>query len=70
MRLKQVSKRRWKARMMRGLWIPIMVVEGYSMTAPNGYKLVCHPVEEFVKIWPLEMWHYTVDYQPIKRAWE
>ena len=50
MKLKQVSKRHWKARMMRGLWIPRMVIEAYSMTAPEGYKLVWHPDEDFLKL--------------------
>jgi hypothetical protein len=72
MRLKQVSKRRWKARMMKGLWIPCMVIEDYSLTAPEGYKLVWHPTENFVKKVPVWMKHFTPDYLPDtqKRAWE
>jgi hypothetical protein len=70
MRLKQVSKRRWKARLLLGLWIPRQVIERWSLTAPKGDKLVWHPGEDFVTIWPADMKHYTPDYQPVKRAWE
>ena len=72
MPLKPISKRRWKARLKRGLWIPRLVIEGHSLTAPEGYKLVWHPSDDFVKIWPAGMDHYTPDYSPDdqKRAWE
>ena len=72
MRFKPISKRRWKARMMKGLWIPRQVIEGHSLTAPEGMKLVWHPEEGFVKIWPADMKHYTPEYHPddTKRAWE
>lgn len=71
MRLKQISKRRWKARMEQGLWIPVMVIEMHSLTAPEGYKLIWHPVENFVKKVPDWMNHFTPDYHPdtTKRAW-
>ena len=71
MRLKQVSKRRWQARLAQGLWIPRMVIEAHSLTAPEGYKLVWHPEEDFVKKVPVWMKHYTPDYHPDdqKRAW-
>ena len=52
MRLKQVSKRHWKARMMRGLWIPRMVIEGFNLEAPDGYTFVWHPDEDFLKLEP------------------
>ena len=69
MRVKQVSKRHWKARLMRGLWIPRMVIERWSLTAPEGMKLVWHPEEDFIKIVP----GYVMDvpeYEPLKKAWE
>ena len=49
MRLKQSSKRRWKARLKQGRWIPRMVIEAHSLTAPEGDKLVWHPEEDFIK---------------------
>ena len=72
MRLKQVSKRRWKARLRQGRWVPRMVVEIHSLTAPEGMKLVWHPEEDFLKMVPVWMKHYTPDYHPDdqKRAWE
>ena len=70
MRLKQVSKRRWTARLMKGLWIPRQVIEGHSLTAPEGYKLVWHPEEDFIKIQPNIFKAYR-PYHPddTKRAW-
>ena len=72
MRIKPISKRRWKARMMMGRWMPRLVIEQYSLTAPEGCKLVWHPTEDFVKMWPADMQHYTPPYHPdqTKRAWE
>jgi len=72
MRRKQPSKRRWKARLMKGLWIPRQAIEGHSLTAPEGMKLVWHPTEDFVKKVPVWMKHFTPDYHPddTKRAWE
>lgn len=69
MRLKPISKRQWKARLMLGRWIPRMVIERWSMTAPEGYKLVWHIEEDFVKIMPKSFDGYR-EYQPVKRAWE
>lgn len=71
MRLKPISKRRWRARMMRGLWIPRMVVERLSLTAPEGWKLSWHPDEDFLRIMP-EGNYGVRDYHPddVKRAWE
>ena len=71
MRLKPVSKRHWKARLMMGRWIPRLVIERWSLTAPEGYKLVWHPTEDFVKKVPVWMKHFTPDYHPdtVKRAW-
>ena len=70
MRLKPVSKRHWKARLTRGLWIPRIIIERWSLTAPEGMKLVWHPTEDFLKIVPVWMKHFTPDYQPVKKAWE
>ena len=72
MRLKPISKRRWKARLRLGRWIPRLVIERWSLTAPEGCKLVRHPTEDFVKTVPEWMEHYTPDYRPDdqKRAWE
>jgi len=69
---KQPSKRRWKARLRMGRWIPRMAIEGHSLTAPEGDKLVWHPTEDFVKKVPVWMKHFTPDYHPddTKRAWE
>jgi hypothetical protein len=35
-RRKNLSKRRWKARLMLGLWIPGMVVHAYGFQPPEG----------------------------------
>lgn len=69
MRIKPVSKRQWKARLKLGRWIPRMVIERWSMTAPEGYKLVWHIEEDFVKIMPKDFDGYR-EYHPFKRAWE
>ena len=69
MRLKPISKRRWKARLCHGYWIPRMVIERWSLTAPEGYKLVWHPSEDFIKITHPLFRSYR-PYQPVKRAWE
>jgi hypothetical protein len=53
MRLKQVSKRQWKARMMLGRWIPAMVLEKFDLQAPEGFTFIWHPVEDFLKIVPI-----------------
>jgi hypothetical protein len=74
MRLKPISKRRWKARMMMGRWMPRLVIESRSLTAPEGYKLVWHHTEDFLMMVPLdtEMYSRPIDYHPdqTKRAWE
>jgi hypothetical protein len=72
MRLKPISKRRWKARLMQGLWIPRMVVDRLSLTAPEGYKLIWHHTEDFLMLVPLdtEMYSRPRDYEDVKRAWE
>lgn len=70
MRLKQPSKRRWKARLKQGRWIPRMVIEAHSLTAPEGDKLVWHPEEDFIKV----AYPFSIAYRPYhpddtKRAW-
>jgi len=69
MRIKPISKRRWKARLRLGRWIPRLVIERWSLTAPEGDKLVWHPSEDFIKVaFPLGSSYRP--YQPVKRAWE
>ena len=70
MRLKQVSKRRWQARLAQGLWIPRMVIEAHSLTAPEGYKLIWHHTEDFLMQVPEDLQLYR-PYHPddTKRAW-
>ena len=70
MRLKQVSKRRWKARLKQGRWIPRMVIEAHSLTAPEGDKLVWHPEEDFIKVaFPLFSSYRPYHPDDTKRAW-
>lgn len=71
MRLKPISKRRWKARLMLGLWIPRLAIEAHSLTAPEGGRLVWHPTEDFIKF----AHPFSIAYRPYhpddqKRAWE
>ena len=69
MLLKPISKRRWKARLRLRRWIPRMVIERWSLTAPEGYKLVWHPSEDFIKVAHPSVKEYR-PYQPVKKAWE
>ena len=48
--LKRISRRRWKARMMLGLWIPGMVVHAYGFEPPDGYVAEAHPDLDFWRI--------------------
>jgi hypothetical protein len=50
MRRKNLSKRRWRSRMMLGLWIPGMVVHAYGFTPPDGYIGEPHPELDFWRI--------------------
>lgn len=71
MRLKQVSKRRWQARLAQGRWIPRMVIERWSMTPPEGMKLVWHHTEDFIRqVSEDDEFNYR-NYYPdtVKRAW-
>ena len=71
MPLKRISKRRWKARLKRGMWIPRMVVERLSLTAPEGDRLVWHPTEDFIKVaFPLSSSYRPYVPDTVKRAWE
>jgi len=70
-RIKPVSKRRWKARLRMGRWIPRLVIECWSMTAPEGMKLVWHHTEDFMRLMPEGVKYYRdVHVDDIKRAWE
>ena len=53
MRLKQISKRRWIARMRQGLWIPRLALEMHDIAAPEGYTFIWHPEFDFLKIVPI-----------------
>lgn len=71
MRLKQVSKRRWQARLTQGRWIPRMVIERWSMTPPEGYKFIWHHTEDFLMQVPEDTEFYARPYfyDTTKRAW-
>jgi hypothetical protein len=45
MRKKLVSKRRWRKRLLKGLWIPGTVIWTFGWLAPPGWELVPHPKE-------------------------
>ena len=45
MRKKVVSKRRWRKRLLMGLWIPGIVIWTFRWSAPPGWELVAHPDE-------------------------
>lgn len=44
-RKKVVSKRRWRKRLLMGLWIPGIVIWTFRWSAPPGCELVAHPDE-------------------------
>jgi len=70
-RIKPVSKRRWKARLRMGRWIPRLVIERWSLTAPEGDKLVWHPSEDFIKVaFPVFSSYRPYYHDDTKRAWE
>ena len=69
MRIKPISKRRWKARLRLGRWIPRLVIERWSLTAPEGDKLVWHPTEDFIKV-AFPLFSSYRPYQPVRKAWE
>lgn len=70
MRIKPISKRRWKARLRLGRWIPRLVIDRWSLTAPDGYKLVWHHTEDFIRqVSEDDEFNYR-NYHPVKRAWE
>ena len=50
MRRKNISKRRWRARLMQGLWIPGMVIHAYGFVVPDGYAAEAHPELDFYRI--------------------
>jgi hypothetical protein len=53
MRKKNISKRRWKARLRLGRWIPGMVIHHYGFDVSFGAVIVNHPEMDFYKIAPL-----------------
>ena len=53
MRKKNISKRRWKARLLLGRWIPGMVIHHYGFDIAFGAVIVNHPEMDFYKIAPL-----------------
>ena len=52
---KNISKRRWRARLMNGLWIPGMVVYHYQFMAPAGYIMDGHPTMDFYRLVPMAL---------------
>jgi len=50
MRKKNISKRRWKARLMMGKWIPGMVMNHYKFDVPDGYFFIVHTELDFYRI--------------------
>ena len=59
MRKKNISKRRWKARLMMGKWIPGMVIHHYQFDVPDGYVAVSWPDMDFIRIMPMSKLRYT-----------
>jgi hypothetical protein len=53
MRKKNISKRRWKARLLIGKWIPGMVVYHYGFDRIYSEALVQHPEMDFYRIAPI-----------------
>lgn len=53
MRKKNISKRRWKARLLMGKWIPGMVMHHYRFDAPDGYLAIVHAELDFYRIIPI-----------------
>ena len=47
---KNISKRRWKARLLMGKWIPSMVIYHYGFDDQYGDALVHHPEMHFYKM--------------------
>lgn len=55
---------------MEGLWIPRLVVEGYGFAPPDGFDLVWHPTEDFLRITMAADLLNLDKYERQKRAWE
>ena len=53
MRKKNISKRRWKARLLIGKWIPGMVIYHYGFDRIYSEALVHHPEMDFYRIAPI-----------------
>ena len=50
MHLKQISKRRWKARWLKGLWIPSVIVHGYGFAIPTNHETLNSMGTRFLRI--------------------
>ena len=50
MRKKNISKRRWKARLMMGKWIPGMVMHHYGFYNMPPDEFENHPTADFYRI--------------------
>jgi hypothetical protein len=42
---KPVSRRHWKKRWLKGLWLPTVVLRAYKLSPPDGYIEQPHPEE-------------------------
>ena len=49
---KNVSKRRWRSRLLMGKWIPGMIIHYYGFDALYADALVNHPEMDFYRIAP------------------
>jgi len=44
---KQISRRDWKKRWLKGLWLPSVVIKERALRVPEGYVMEPHPTEPF-----------------------
>jgi hypothetical protein len=44
---KQISRRTWKKRWLKGLWLPSVVIKERALPVPAGYVAEPHPSEPF-----------------------
>jgi hypothetical protein len=44
---KQVSRRDWKKRWLKGMWLPSVVIKERALLVPDGYVMEPHPTEQF-----------------------
>jgi hypothetical protein len=52
---KNISKRRWKARLLLGKWVPGLVLHHYRFYNMPPSEFENHPTADFYKIW-LPIW--------------